>query len=156
LEELVGLEALGNVAAVPIIIFLTQLIKKRIGDFKYGSDLLALVLSFFLCIGWTFYDMTPAAYVEWAAYNGLELFKWGIDQVLISFATWLAASKIYDLGHGNKKRTKKAASQFEAQVVEKIKLEEEIVKLKNGHGDTDEQIEKDSVVSAKLREILEG
>ena len=154
--ELAGLEALGNVAAIPVIIFVTQLIKKRIGDFKYGSDLLALALSFCLCLGWTFYDMTPAAYAELTAYSGLALFKWGIDQALIGFATWLAATKIYDLGHGNKKRSKKVAEQLETYVTEKVKLEEEIVKLKNGHGDTDEQVEKDSVVSDKLREILEG
>ena len=33
------LDALGNATLVPIVIFLTQLIKKKIGDFKYGSDI---------------------------------------------------------------------------------------------------------------------
>ena len=151
-----GLEALGNAGAVPVIIFLTQLIKKQIGDFKYGTDVLALLLSFVLCTGWEFYYMTAEAYTTWAALTGLELFKWGIDQVVVGFATWLAASKIYDLTHGNKKRNKKMSTQLEIHMTEKVELQEEIVKLKNGHGDIDEQTEEDPEVSDKLRNILEG
>ena len=156
MDGLQGLEALGNAGAVPIIIFLTQLIKKKIGDFKYGTDVLALLLSFALCTGWEFYYMTAETYAQWAAYNGLELFKWGIDQVLVGFATWLAAGKIYDLAHGNKKRDKKISTQLEIQLTEKGQLQEEILKLKNGHGDTDGQVEEDPEVSDKLRNILEG
>ena len=155
-ESLPGLEALGNVTAVPIVIFLTQMIKKRIGDFKYGTDVLALILSFVLCLGWTFYYMTPETYTTWAALNGLGLFKWGIDQALVGFATWLAASKIYDLGHGNKKRSKKVSAQLELQLTEKVALQKEIVKLKNGNGDKDGQTEENPEVSDKLRAILEG
>ena len=146
-----GLEALGNAAAVPVIIFLTQLVKKRIGDFKYGSDALALFLSFILCTGWFFYEMTPAEYAVWAAYSGLDLFKWGIDQTLVGFATWLAASKIYDLSHGTKKKAQKVEA-------EKQELKNEIVKLKNGdgHGEDDEETVENSEIADKLRDILEG
>jgi hypothetical protein len=151
-----GLEALGNAGVVPIVIFLTQLIKKKIGDTKYGSDLLALLLSFLLCIGWEFYYMTAEAYTTWTALNGLGLFKWGIQQGVAGFATWLAASKVYDLAHGNKKRDKHVSTQLEIQMTEKVHLQEEIVKLKNGHGDKDEQAEEAPEVSDKLREILEG
>jgi hypothetical protein len=155
------LEVLGNAGAVPVVIFLTQLIKKRVGDFKYGSDLLALGISFVLCFGWTFYNMSADGYFVWQQMNGLETFRWAIDQLIVGFATWLAASKIYDLGHGNKKRTNKVAA-----------LEEEIVKLRNGHfnegeeaddessshdaGEGDGQDKEDSAVSDKLRDILEG
>jgi len=156
LEELEGLEVLGNAAAVPVIIFLTQLIKKRIGDFKYGSDLLALGLSFIICTGWLFYEMTPHEYYEWSSLTGLGLFKWGIDQTIRGFATWLAASKIYDLGHGNKKKEKEVAAQLEIQQIEKVELKKEIVKLKTGTGEMDEQAKEDPIVSDKLREILEG
>lgn len=157
MEGIEGLEALGNAAAIPVIIFLTQMIKKRVGDFKYGTDVLALILSFVLCTGWTFYYMTPETYTNWATLNGLALFKWGIDQVLIGFATWLAASKIYDLGHGNKKRGQKVSAQLELQMTEKVALQKEIVKLKNGHtGDADGQNEEDPAISDKLRNILEG
>lgn len=145
------LEVLGNAGAVPVVIFLTQLIKKRVGDFKYGSDLLALAISFVLCFGWTFYNMSSDGYALWQQMNGLETFRWTIDQFIVGFATWLAASKIYDLGHGNKKRTQHVTA-----------LEKEIVELKNGHssdsdeaGEVDGEAKEDPTVSDKLREILE-
>ena len=149
-EALAGLEVLGNAAAVPIIIFLTQMIKKRIGDFKYGTDVLSLIISFVLCIGWTFYYMTPETYGEWAALNGLELFKWGIDQLIAGFATWLAASKIYDLSHGNKKRQRRVE-----QV--KVELEEKIIILQNGtgNGEKHEETVEETDLSSRLREVLE-
>ena len=147
-EALAGLEALGNAAAVPIIIFLTQMIKKRIGDFKYGTDVLSLIISFVLCTGWTFYYMTPETYGEWATLNGLEFFKWGIDQLIVGFATWLAASKIYDLSHGNKKRRRKVA-----QV--KVELEEKIVILQKGNGESHEETVEENNLTSRLREVLE-
>ena len=144
-----GLDALGNAGVVPIIILLTQLIKRKIGDFRYGSDVLALLLSFILCIGWEFYYMAPEAYVLWSSLNGLELFKWVIsDVIVVGFATWLAASKIYDLGHGNKKRAKRA-------VEEKEILEKEIVVLQNGNGDNNGNTVEETDLSSRLREILE-
>ena len=57
--------------------------------------------------------MTTEAFTVWSALNGLELFKWGIQQGIAGFATWLAASKVYDLAHGNKKRDKKVSTQLE-------------------------------------------
>ena len=151
-----GLELLGNMGVVPIVIFLTQMIKKRIGDFKYGSDVLALLLSFVLCVGWEFYYMTPEAFEAWNLLNGLELFKWGVGMVAAGLGTWFSASKIYDFSHGNKKRDKAVSTRLEIHMTEKVKLQEEIVKLKNGNGDKDEQVSEDPVVSDKLREILEG
>lgn len=150
-EALTGLENLGNVGVVPIVIFLTQLIKKKIGSLKYGSDVLALFLSFGLCIGWEFYYMTPEVYTQWAAMNGLEFFKWVISDILfVGFGTWLAASKVYDLAHGNKKRQ---------IVVDKVKveLEEKIIVLQNGNGNggtREEPVEKTDL-SALLRKALE-
>jgi hypothetical protein len=145
-----GLEALGNAGVVPIIIFLTQLIKTKIGDFRYGSDVLALGMSMVLCVGWTFYYMSTSDFDLWAATNFLEKFKWGINQLIVGFATWLAASKIYDLGHGNKKR--------EVKVTEERKLlEEKIVGLENGNGNGEPHevpVEEDDL-SSRLREILE-
>lgn len=151
-----GLEALGNMGVVPIVIFLTQMIKRRVGDFKYGSDVLALLLSFGLCVGWEFYYMTAEAFGVWSALNGLELFKWGVGMVGKGLGTWFSASKIYDFSHGNKKRDKAVSTQLEIHMTEKVELQEQIVKLKNGHGDTDEQTEENPVVSDKLREILGG
>jgi hypothetical protein len=151
-----GLEALGNAGVIPIVIFLTQIIKKKVGSFRYGSDIIALFLSFILCTGWTFYNMSPADFQLWSEGTSLFKFKHGIDQLIIGFATWFSASKIYDLGHGNKKRGQAVSTQLEIHMSDKIKLQEEIVKLKNGGGDTDGQTQEDPIISNKLREILEG
>ncbi len=101
-----GPEALSNAGAIPIVIFLTQLIKSRMPKFKAGSDMLALGISFVLCFGWTFYYMSPEDFAVWSELRGLGLFKWLIYQIAVGFGTWLTASKMYDLGHGNKKRQK--------------------------------------------------
>jgi hypothetical protein len=145
-----GLEALGNAGVVPIIIFLTQMIKTKIGDFKYGSDVLALGMSMVLCVGWTFYYMDPSDFNLWLATGALIKFKWGINQLIVGFATWLAASKIYDLGHGNKKR--------EGLVIQEKKvLEEKIVVLQNGtgNGEKHEEPVEEADLSSRLREVLE-
>ena len=83
-------------------------------------------------------------------------FKWGVDQILIGFATWLAASKVYDLGHGNKKRATEVSTQIERHLIERSELQKEIVKLKNGQGDSNEQAKTDDSQPDVLREILEG
>ncbi len=151
-----GLEALGNMGVVPIVIAVTQIVKRRIGDFKYGSDVLALLLSFSLCVGWEFYYMTPETYYTWTALSGLELFKWGVGMIGKGLGTWFSASKLYDFSHGNRKRDQEVSTQLEGHITEKTKLQDEITKLKNGHGDSDEHTEEDLVVSDKLRAILEG
>jgi len=158
LNELEGLEALGNAGLVPAVIFLTQLIKSKIGKFKARSDMLALLLSFGLCIGWEFYYMTPEGYTALAARNGIELFHWGIDLVLVGFATWLASSKLYDLGHGNKKRNLTVSTTIAHHEAHAEALQKELVTLKNGQGENkhDAQTVEEINVANKLRSILEG
>ena len=143
------LTVLGNAAAVPIIIFLTQVLKKNF-NFPYKSDFLALILALVVCSGWEIYNITPETIQELSA-GFLAQFRFGVDLIITSFATWLAASKVYDLGHGNKKKAKKVAA-------EKLVLEEEIEKLKNGNGngDVDEGAVEKSESPDKLRDILEG
>ncbi len=142
------LTVLGNAAAVPIIIFLTQLLKKNL-RFKRGSDALALLLALVVCSGWEVYNITPEILQELSA-GFIVKFRFGVDLIITSFATWLAASKVYDLGHGQKKKAKKIAA-------EKQELRNEIVKLKNGnrHGEVDEETMENSEVDNKLRDILE-
>jgi len=161
------LEVLGNAGVVPVVIFFTQLCKKKFGALKHGSDFLALGLSMTLCLGWAFYYMTPESLSALVTSDALSQFRWWIDQLIVGFATWLAASKIYDLGHGDKKKEKKFLIEKEELVeegiqrvgVEKLRrknLEEEIVKLKNGHGDMNGKTEEDPIIADKLRNILEG
>ncbi len=149
MEEMNLLEGLGNMGVVPIVIFITQAIKKRIGDFKYGSGMLAAILSFVLCIGWEFYYMTPEAYTVWTSLTGLGFFQWGVLMAGQGFMTWMAASKVYDLGHGNKKRDKKVTQ-------EKQVLEEKIVVLQNGNGDGEKHEEplEEIDLASRLREAL--
>ncbi len=150
MEEIDVIESLGNMGVVPIVIFVTQAIKKTIGDFKYGSDAMAAILSFVLCIGWEFYYMTSEAYIMWSELSGHGFFKWLVVMGGTGFATWLAASKIYDFGHGNKKRQTKVLQ-------EKKILEEKIVVLQNGNGkgEEHEEIVEEDDFYVKLREILE-
>ena len=142
------LTALGNAAAVPIIIFLTQLLKKNF-KFNRGSDLMALLLAIVVCSGWELYNITPEALQELSG-GFIIKFRFGVDLVITSFATWLAASKIYDLGHGQKKKANRVAA-------ERKELHDEIVKLKNGNGngEADEETVENSEISDKLRNILE-
>ncbi len=142
------LTVLGNAAAVPIIIFLTQFLKKNL-KFNRGSDFMALLLSVVVCSGWEIYNITPEAIQELSA-GFIMKFRFGVDLIVTSFATWLAASKVYDLGHGTKKKDKRVAA-------EKQELRNEIVKLKNGNGngDADEEIVENPEVVNKLRNILE-
>ena len=143
------LTVLGNAAAVPIIIFLTQLLKKNF-KFSRGSDFMALLLAVVVCSGWELYNITPEALRELSG-GFIVKFRFGVDLVVTSFATWLAASKVYDLGHGQKKKAKRVAA-------EKKELHDEIVKLKNGNGngEADEKTVENSEISDKLRSILEA
>lgn len=143
------LTVLGNAAAVPIIIFLTQFLKKNF-KFKRGSDFMALLLAIAVCSGWELYNITPETLQELSA-GFIVKFRFGVDLVVTSFATWLAASKVYDLGHGQKKKHIRVEA-------EKRKLKDEIVKLKNGnnHGEVDEETVETVEDSDKLRSILEA
>jgi hypothetical protein len=141
------LSLLGNAAAVPIIIFLTQVLKKNF-SFPYKSDFLALVLALVVCTGWEIYNITPETLQELST-GFLAGFRFVVDTLITSFATWLAASKVYDLGHGNKKKAIKVAE-------EKRVLEEEIKKWKNENGASDTKVSEKPEVSDKLREILEA
>ncbi len=143
------LTVLGNAAAVPIIIFLTQLLKKNF-RFKRGSDFMALLLAVVVCSGWELYNITPETLQELSA-GFIVKFRFGVDLVVTSFATWFAASKVYDLGHGQKKKHLRVEA-------EKKELKDEIVKLKNGNsqGEADEETVETTEDSDKLRSILEA
>jgi hypothetical protein len=144
------LSALGNVALVPVVIFVTQTLKKRL-NFKRGPDALALLVSVCLCFGQDLYTATPE-YIQqtiWGA-GVFTTFRWMVDNFIVSFATWLSASKLYDLGYRDKKTDKKM-KEIEQK---KTELETEIVKLKVGG--THEVVEQNPSVSKKLQDILEG
>lgn len=152
------LSVLGNAAAVPIVITITQMLKRNL-KVKYGSDIMALIVSLFLCFGWELHVMDEAAFYVLAESSALIKFRWGITQMIVGFATWLSASKLYDLGYGEKKLKKKIEEEKEqivkVHVEEAEKLKEEVVKLKkSGNGGEDEPIEEDPEVSSKLLEIL--
>lgn len=93
------------------------------------------------------YSLTPDT---WALANQdtLSLFRWSIDTLIVGFATWLSASKLYDLGYGSKKKQQKMAQIEE----EKAQLEEQITK---SQGSENGKNSDDFEVDTKLREILE-
>lgn len=142
------LAILGNAAAVPIVITITQMLKQNF-KFKYGSDILALLVAILLCTGWELYNISPQELNIVSAGGFIGSFRFGVDLVITGFATWLASSKVYDLGYGHKKRTKKIETEKKELVVEIEKLK------KNGNGGSHGQVAEDVDLSSQLREILE-
>lgn len=147
------LELLGNAAAVPIIIAATQLLKKNF-SFKYKSDVVAFVVALIICPGWWFYN-TPEVEIR-ATFDGsiIQVAKSMVDMLLISVATWLSATKSYDLFRGNKKREQEK----QAIEAEKEELKARVVALETApkQGGVEDGPTEDVEITDKLLEILEG
>ncbi len=139
-EELFNL---ANVAAIPVVVIVTNQIKKNF-QFKHKSNLLALIVSFVVCGVWGVYVLSPEQMGLLTLGGGHGLYRFSIDLIVTSFATWFAASKGYDLVHGDKKREKVL-----------IEHKDEIRELKEKARGEDETTTEDSEISAKLRSILE-
>lgn len=145
---------LGNAAAVPVIIAITQLLKKNFAtQFKRRADVISLLVSLGVCTGWWFYNTPEVEIVIRLGGGAISIIKATIDMVIISFATWLSASKSYDLFFGEKKRAK----ELDVHLVEKEKLRVELEAVRNGHEPTEnEPIEEPVDLTKKLHAILEG
>lgn len=74
-----------------------------------------------------------------------------MHQVLVSIATWMSASKSYDLVLGDRRKEKEISEHLQ----EKETLKAEVEKLKNG-STSDETSEDDPTLDQKLRDILQG
>ena len=140
---------LGNAAAVPIIIGATQLLKKNF-SFKYKADVVSFVMALIICPLWWFYK-TPEVEILDALDDGVvTTVKFGIQLIMISVATWLSATKSYDLFSGTKKRAEK-------RQVEKDELQEKIndleMTLESG-GKSKDVLDDKNEISDKLLEIL--
>ncbi len=110
---------LGNAAAVPVIIGITQLLKKNF-SFKYKADVVSALVSIIVCPLWWFYN-TPEEVILDALDDGIvSTIKFGMQLLFISGATWLSATKSYDLFSGNKKREASVAAD-KKQLEERIK-----------------------------------
>ena len=177
------LTLLGNAAAVPVVIAITQLLKKNL-SFKYKSDFVSFAVAIVVCFGWKFFNMLEPSTLVLGDTLVDDLFGKGweavtkevMNQLIVSFATWLSASKSYDLFYGVKKREAKHLGEKKVlekkYVKEKVALEKEIVthseekstlqkqvvdleKKLNGDHDGGE-MEEDPQLDATLRSILEG
>jgi hypothetical protein len=151
---------LGNVAAVPVIIGATQLLKKNF-SFKYKSDVVSLAVAFVVCPAWWFWN-TPDIEIIQAVDGGvLEVTRFVMRMILISLATWMSATKSYDLFGGNKKRTAKVEAEKqeikELHASETETLSAKIQELENNLTTGEENgLVDDSEISDKLLDILEG
>jgi hypothetical protein len=136
---------LGNAAAVPIIIGITQLLKKNF-SFKYKADVVSAAVAFIVCPLWWFYN-TPEIEILDALDDGIvATVKFVIQLLLISGATWLSAAKSYDLFAGNKKRD-----------AVKQELQNKITELESKpEGGADDDVENNPEIVDRLRQILEG
>lgn len=146
------LSVLGNAAAVPIVIAVTQFLKKSF-NFKRSADVISLLVSLGVCWGWEFYH-TPEGelLVVWGATLVSKL-KHTIELMIVSFATWLSASKSYDLFVGERKRN----VALNQHIQEKETLLKEVETLRNGHGTPEPEPTEEPVdLDDRLRDILEG
>jgi len=136
---------LGNAAAVPIIIGITQLLKKNF-SFKYKADVVSGAVALIVCPLWWFYN-TPEAVILDALDDGVvATVKFAMQLLLISGATWLSATKSYDLFAGNKKRE-----------TEKQELKAKITELESKpEGGAEDDDNDDPEIVDRLRQILEG
>lgn len=143
------LSLLGNAAAVPVIIAITQFLKKNF-DFNRKADAIAFLVSLAVCFGWEFYYTPTEELIALWSGGYIDTLKHIIYQVLVSIATWMSASKSYDLVLGEKKRRQEMDTHLE----EKEALRNEVKQLKNGNGETkdNEVVE----IDQKVRDILEG
>ena len=145
---------LGNIAAVPVIIGITQLLKKNL-SFKYKSDVVSLVVSLIICPLWWFYN-TPESQIIDALDNGIvSTLKFAIELFLISVATYMTASKSYDMFSGNKKRAEKHTNEKDKLHGRIAELEKHMEHVETGGKSTDESNDENEI-SNKLLDILEG
>ena len=143
------LSLLGNAAAVPVIVAVTQFLKKNF-DFNRKADAIAFFVSLAVCFGWEFYyTPTQELIVLWSG-GFIESLKHIIYQVLVSIATWMSASKSYDLLLGEKKRKQ----ELDGHLEEKEALKQEVSQLRNGNGENNDP--EVAEVDQKVRNILEG
>lgn len=147
----------GNAAAVPIIIAITQFLKNNFPKrFKRRADVISLLVSVAVCMGWWVYT-TPEAEIIARYQSGIiSTVKGGIDLLIVSFATWLSATKSYDFFLGEKKRAK----ELDDHLIEKEKLRVELEAVRNdGKEPTNNgavgTFTEDVEFSEKLRAILE-
>lgn len=144
---------LGNAAAVPIIIAITQLLKKNF-SFKYRADVLSFGVALIICPLWWFYN-TPADQIVDALDDGTVMtIKFFMTQFLISAATYMSASKSYDLFSGNKKRTEHERRILAEKEELQTKVQQLEIHLESGGKPKDEPDDKNEV-GDKLLEILE-
>ncbi|MBD3260994.1 MAG: hypothetical protein GF334_04830 [Candidatus Altiarchaeales archaeon] len=154
------LEILGNAAAVPVIIATTQALKKNL-SFRYKSEVVSFVVSLIVCPAWWLYN-TPDAEIQ-AVIGGsfLDIVRGGMDLFIISAATWLSATKSYDLFSGNRKRRAELAKDKEEiqkkHAEEKEALVQKIQELESDlKGGKENEPSNQNEVDNKLVDILEG
>lgn len=150
------LSVLGNAAAVPVVMTITQIVKRNFRA-ERAPEMLALGASMLLCFGWDLYTADIEVLRAVFRSDYLEIFRWGIKNAIVGFATFLSASKLYDFTY----REKKTQQKFEEINKQKEKLQLEVVKLREGNEPTTEEpdngnVEEDPELSEKLKDILEG
>lgn len=140
---------LGNVAAVPIIIGTTQFLKKNF-SFKYKSDVVSFVVSLIICPLWWLYNTPEAQVVDMFDDGVAATLKFIIELFLISVATYMTASKSYDMFSGNKKRDVKHTIEKDELHGRIAELEQRVETGGEPSNESNEAIE----IRNKLLEIL--
>lgn len=142
------LSLLGNAAAIPIVVAITQFLKRNC-NFKHKSEVISLLVAVLVCVGWEFY-YTPAKQLNlWWSSGFIPALKHTVHLLVVSAATWLSASKSYDFFIGDKKRQ----AELQGHLTEKETLKKAVEELKNGKSEEPHAV--DTELDTKLRTILE-
>ena len=144
------LSVLGNAAAIPIIIAITEFLKRNF-EFKRKSEVMSLFVSFGVCLGWEIYTTPEAELISIWTGGIIPTGQHLIHLAVISCATWLSASKSYDFLLGEKRRNAQIAS----HIVEKENLKQQIKELRANQPAVEEDTP-DAELDNKVREILEA
>lgn len=146
------LSLLGNAAAVPIIIAITQLLKKNF-SFRYKADVLSFGVALIICPLWWFYNTPEAKIIDALDDGTVKTIKFFMTQFIVAVATYMSASKSYDLFSGNKKR-----AEHEKRILsEKEELQTKVQKLETNLGTGGKPVngtQDSNEIGDKLLEIL--
>ena len=151
---------LGNAAAIPVIVMVTQYVKNNFSfAAKRKSDFISALVALVICFGWDFFYLpTEELVIVWSG-GFIPVVKHLVDLMIVSGATWVSANKSYDLFLGNKKRTERLDQHTleKEQLSKEIEVQkEEVIKLRNGNGHKTEKVPESDEISDELRAILEG
>jgi hypothetical protein len=102
---------------VPAVIVIVQILKPIIKPRDNYSGLIALIIAFIGTAMVSIYSMTEEAFNQIGTYSFIKLI---VECSFSAIATWLSASKIYDLVYGDKKWDAELVTKLQSRYVKGV------------------------------------